>query len=322
MRIPNLIIPGAQKSATSTLARLLEAHNEIYLGEQKEPHFFSKDRKYTQGLSYYRDYYTKHQNQKIIIDASQCYMPLKFVPERIFKTLGENIRFIFVLRNPVDRAVSAFSHFRTRKRGEIARNLHDIVPDNLQNLTLDELISYEKAEVRECLKTGLTKSRNDTWSIHGFPFNYFYVSSYSIHITNYFNYYPKSQFLFLTFEEVTKFQKKVIAKVADFLNEVNLSGFNIDKDIYANPTLKYKWDAFELLSRTQSILNPVIPEAFQNRLGDFGRRWFKEKPNYQFPNETRDQLNRLFHEEICRVETLTSLNLESWKVGKISHGKS
>lgn len=43
MNLPNLVIPGAQKGATSTLVELLKTHPDIHIGELKEPHFFSKE---------------------------------------------------------------------------------------------------------------------------------------------------------------------------------------------------------------------------------------------------------------------------------------
>ena len=42
-RLPNLFIPGAGKSGTSSLHKYLNQHPDIYMSKNKEPHFFCHD---------------------------------------------------------------------------------------------------------------------------------------------------------------------------------------------------------------------------------------------------------------------------------------
>ena len=42
MRLPDLLVPGAGKSATSSLHDYLGSHPEIFMSQPKEPHFFVK----------------------------------------------------------------------------------------------------------------------------------------------------------------------------------------------------------------------------------------------------------------------------------------
>jgi hypothetical protein len=308
--LPNLIIPGAQKSATSSLARLLETHRGIYLGRQKEPHFFSKDRKYQKGLDLYRSYYPDHQGQPIILDASQSYMPLPFVPMRVDETLGRNIRLIFSLRNPLDRVISAFSHYKIRGRGEI-RNISDLTPKTLNQVTLESLLAYEKRAVHKGLKSGQIESRNDTFSKHNFPFNYFYASCYSVHIAQWLEIFPKTHFLFLTFEEVTQKQRSTVCKVAEFL-KIDPTDFDTNRRFHQNPSLEYKSEIFKILLPLQSLLSRTLTTYQMEKLSGLGRKWFKKKPHYEFSKETRHKLTRIFRPEIRRTEELTGLDLSAW----------
>ncbi|MFB0564544.1 MAG: sulfotransferase domain-containing protein [Candidatus Aminicenantaceae bacterium] len=314
MILPNLIIPGAQKSGTTTFREILRTHEAIYTGIEKEPHFFSQDRNYSQGVDLYRKNYAHYQGQKIVTDASTSYMPLSFVPERISETLDNDVQFIIVLRNPIDRVISAFMHQNTYKRGDTKRNLINIIPKQLEGLTLEELIQYEEASVRNGLSSGTIQSRDETWSKSGFPFNYFFVSCYSKHISNYFKYFPKHNFLFLTFEEVIHFNEETIQKVAAFLN-VASSGFNTSVNIHANPSLVYKSRIFGVLTPLSTPLKHLLAKSKVKQLRSLTGKWLKEKPKFQFSESTYRQLLEIFQPEIQRVEKLTGFDLSSWKVG-------
>lgn len=312
MNLPNLIIPGAQKSATSTLVELLKTHSDIHIGELKEPHFFSKERKHLRGLDLYRSYYRRYRGQRFVVDASQSYMPLNFVPERIAETLGRDIYFIIVLRHPVDRVVSAFTHFKIHKGGEIKRDLADILPAQLEDVTLEKLVEWEDQAVKQELNSGSIQSRNATWSQYGFPFNYFFVSCYSKHIADYFKYFPKNRFLFLTFEQVTRRQREVVQRVAAFLT-VDPFDFSVDTIIHANPSLVYRNRIAKALSPLAITLGHMLPEKVWSQVKLAGRKWLMTNPQYRFPNGTYQRLLGMFLPEIQRVERLTGLDLSTWK---------
>ena len=74
--------------------------------EIKEPRYFNYH--YEEGIEYYKDFYKNAGKQKYILDVSPIYMLFEEVPKRIFETLGKDVKFIFMLRNPVDRAHSAY----------------------------------------------------------------------------------------------------------------------------------------------------------------------------------------------------------------------
>ena len=49
---PNLFIPGAAKSGTSSLHNYLNKHPDIFMSESKEPHFFSHTTKYSSRIEH------------------------------------------------------------------------------------------------------------------------------------------------------------------------------------------------------------------------------------------------------------------------------
>ena len=55
-RLPDFIIIGAMKSATSTLHEQLAVQPGIFMSRPKEPNFFSNDEIVARGLDWYRGY--------------------------------------------------------------------------------------------------------------------------------------------------------------------------------------------------------------------------------------------------------------------------
>ena len=102
--LPNFICPGAQKSATTTLYEILKQHPDIYLPYKKELRFFSGDY-WDRGIDWYEQQYEDYDGEKIVGDISPNYMRKQKIAERIYTTLGPDIKLLFMLRNPADRGV-------------------------------------------------------------------------------------------------------------------------------------------------------------------------------------------------------------------------
>lgn len=107
MALPNFFIAGAQKSASSSLHEYLKQHPDVCMSEPKETNYFSYDREYEKGLEYYSSLFTDAKRCRVTGESSIGYMVFPGVIERIKKQIP-NPKFIFILRNPVDRV---YSHY-------------------------------------------------------------------------------------------------------------------------------------------------------------------------------------------------------------------
>ena len=308
---PNLFLPGFQKCATSTLVDILTTHKDIFSGNRKEPHFFSKDRKFSLGSKEYKKYYNKYDNEKYIIDGSQSYMTISFVPNRIKEYSGENIKSIIVLRSPVDRVESSFNYFKAIGYRE-RRKIKDLIPyDFFSNaFELKDLLQFEKETIPHLLKNKLLIPSNNTWTENNFPFSYFLDSSYSLHIENYLKFFDKKNILFLTFEDVIKSQNNLQSKLAQFLH-LSVDGFTAKKT-HTNKTLKYKYRVLNSTKFIKSFIRPVFPDIIKNRLKSIEEKYLMIKPDECFSNEVYAKLIKLYSEDLKKVETLTSLDLSGW----------
>jgi len=103
--MPNLFIPGSAKSGTSSLHEYLNQHPDISMSSEKEPHFFCVKRNKNEAFEYEKLF---ENGKKYRGESSTGYMVFHGVPERI-KKINANPKFIFLLRNPVDRILSHYN---------------------------------------------------------------------------------------------------------------------------------------------------------------------------------------------------------------------
>ena len=106
MNLPNVLCIGAAKSGTTTLYDLLSKHPDLYVPSFKEPHYFDLSSNYRNGIEWYnRLYFNGVKQEQVIMDFTPSYLYEKKSPELIFKSLGKEVRFLVLLRNPVDRLI-------------------------------------------------------------------------------------------------------------------------------------------------------------------------------------------------------------------------
>ena len=104
---PDLVIAGAARSGTSTLAAALREHPAIDPGATKEPNFFS--RQYERGADWYDGLYTPRVEGLHRMDASTSYTYPQFPDalDRLAKT-APKAHVVYVVREPIARAVSHY----------------------------------------------------------------------------------------------------------------------------------------------------------------------------------------------------------------------
>jgi hypothetical protein len=105
--LPNFLIIGAEKAATTWLARSLAEHPAIFVPPEKELFFFSS--RFERGLDWYAEHFRGWTGEPRVGEATPVYLSHPDAPRRIRETLGE-IELIVSLRHPVDRAYSAYWH--------------------------------------------------------------------------------------------------------------------------------------------------------------------------------------------------------------------
>lgn len=106
------MIIGAMKSATTTLQDQLVQQEGIFMCEPKEPNFFSDDIEYNKGIDWYRGLFESAPVGSLLGEASTHYTKLPTYPKTISHLSQHctDVRFIYVMRHPVDRLISHYIH--------------------------------------------------------------------------------------------------------------------------------------------------------------------------------------------------------------------
>ncbi len=127
-----VVIPGAMKSGTTTLFAYLAQHPQACVpsGGEKEVNFFSTDA-YTGGLEAYQSRFEPDENHVFYLDASPNYTKYPSGPDTpaLMAQLPLDFRFIYVMRNPVDRIESHLAHNAARGR---FGSSHFVSPERLR----------------------------------------------------------------------------------------------------------------------------------------------------------------------------------------------
>ena len=123
---PNFFIPGAAKSGTTTLHELLNLHPDISMSKIKEPVFWNNakfnDYKEEDWLKYKELF---NPNSKIKGESTTSYMYYDSFIDNINKNYKKPPKFIFILRNPIDRYISHF--WWMKGLGLEKNNIRDII---------------------------------------------------------------------------------------------------------------------------------------------------------------------------------------------------
>ncbi len=184
--LPSFIIAGTQKGGTSSLFAHLVQHPQILKPRVKELHYF--DKQYHRGPLWYRSNFPFESkltaSNAITGEASPYYMFHPLCAERIHSLLPD-VRLIFVLRNPIARAISQYFH---------------AVRWNQESLSIEEAFAAEEerlqGEERELASAADYDSpeyQHHSYQSRGF---------YAVQLERYFELFPREQLLVMPSDEL------------------------------------------------------------------------------------------------------------------------
>lgn len=128
-KLPNLIIIGVHKAASTSLFTYLSFHPEVFCPDKKEIHYFTPIRfgKATEDIKKYKKYFEGAKDQKYLLDASPSYF---YGVEAIMTRMAELLpshKAILILREPTDRFVSFYNSLKAKLRIDNAETFASFV---------------------------------------------------------------------------------------------------------------------------------------------------------------------------------------------------
>jgi len=111
-RLPDFIIIGAMKCATSTLHEQLARQGGLCMSDPKEPCFFSDDEAYGRGIASYASLFASARADGLCGESSTHYTKLPTYPRTVERMRSHlpHLKLIYVMRHPIDRLVSQYMH--------------------------------------------------------------------------------------------------------------------------------------------------------------------------------------------------------------------
>jgi len=156
-----------------------------------EPKFFLVDSLYERGLDYYAANWFDSLPDRILGEKSANYLESGIVAERIHHKLPQ-VKLIFLLRNPVDRAYS--NYLWSCRNG-------------LENETFERALELEDQRERTI---------SPEWKFAR-PHANFSRGLYADHLARFFRLFPREQILVLRMEDIIARPKDVVQRFQHFL---------------------------------------------------------------------------------------------------------
>lgn len=193
---PSFIIIGTQKGGTTSLYRYLENHPLVLSAIKKEVYFWNHH--YKRGLDWYLSHFPSlnDSHQFITGEATPSYLEDEQVAHRIAEKIP-NMKFIVLLRNPIERTVSQYYHW---------------VRLGLEQKSLEAAISFELELLGKGLKTAIHSNYWEQTS------KYMWRGMYIEFMQNWMRYFPAENFLILKSEDFYEKPQIIFEQVLDFLN--------------------------------------------------------------------------------------------------------
>jgi hypothetical protein len=294
---PNLLIPGAAKSGTTSLYYYLKQHPQVYMSEPKEPRFFEME--YGEGIEFYwNTYFSGWAGQPVIGEASPRNLYLPYIPQRIKAQLPE-AKFIVILRNPIDRA---FSHWwMTYSLGVEKLPFEEAIRANLEQLESGFTFGGQDGEKRwqEAIYWGQTRRMaRYRW--------YLDMGYYAQQLERYLALFPRSQIKILFFEDLCQSPQAVMAEVWDFIEvDPDFELVDVAPQMVATPRAGLPLLKLAQATRTQYL----IPQQVRSWLARLFARYGSKPP---LDPAVRAWLVEHYDKHNRELERITGRDLSHW----------
>jgi len=272
---PNFLIVGAQKAGTTSLYYYLKEHPEICMSRKKEVHFFSVEENFNKGNSWYEKQFKHCAEKKAVGEASPLYLYLPYVPQRIYD-YNPNMKLIFVLRNPVERAWSHYWHMRRMGR---------------ENRVFEQALQEEERRIQKNFSCGRRYSYKDR-------------GKYIEQINRFLKYFPREQMFFIISKELKNEPEKVLKDLYHFLG-IEEKQIKNNKKIQAMESRRSKIQLISKILYNSFLGNFTILRKMNDKLN--------AKPvGEKMKPETREYLIDFFRDSNNKLAKKFGLHIQHW----------
>ncbi len=298
MTLPNFLIIGAAKAGTTSLHSYLKEHPQIYMSPEKEPRYFAPElytiynngvrqggRRKTLSFAEYCQLFQAASNEIAIGEASTEYLYIPQALERIKKCIP-NVKLIAILRNPIERAFSAFCYQ---------------LRDGYETLTFEQALQAEDKRIQDGFRPG--------W-------HYKQVGFYYAQVKRYLENFQPEQIKIYLHEELEDNSIAVAQDVYKFLGVNDTFTPDLTKrNVSGIPKSRLLQDMFTKDNPLKSAIKPFLPIQLRKSIYRGVRKHnLGAKP--VLPSKIRQELIELYREDIEQLQTLIQKDLSPWLISQ------
>jgi hypothetical protein len=291
MKKPNLFILGAPKCGTTSISEWLGTHPQIFMCKRKEPHYYNKDHNYNSMLNY-NHYLSLFKNakdeHKIIAEASVWYLYSEVATKNILNDSNKDVRFIVLLRNPVQMAYS----------------LHEQQVFNLNEPEKDFKKAWDLQDKRRNNKrVGLT-TRDSKLLLYGD------ICKLGNQVERLLKLVERSKVKFILLDDIKKDTLNIYKEILDFL-EVD---YDEKIDFHVANTGKVRKSKIlalivKMLGYFKQRLKITKGFGILNKTNRTNKKDYKRK---SLDEEFKNELESFFENDIKKLGSLINRDLQMW----------
>lgn len=298
-RLPDFLIIGAAKSGTTSLYYYLEQHPEIFMSANKEPSFFAyegvnnpfhgpgDERRNAKLITNFADYVALFQNaapHQKCGEASVVYLYHPDAPRRIHE-YSPQAKLIVLLRDPVDRAMSAYQHLRRDGYEKIER--------------FDDALRAESDRI------------DRQWQ---YLWHYRQLGFYGVQVERYLNYFPREQILILKSSDLRIHRERLVSDIFSFVgvDATRPIDTSHDYNISGRSRSAFLQSLIKRPSGAKRLYQSALPVSWRRTIGKQIRTWnvAPEKPDAA--QETLRDLRMMYTEDILHLQEITGMDFSEW----------
>jgi hypothetical protein len=269
----DVMLIGAQKSGTTSLAQQLGSHPGLCLSAEKEPAYFNTCEDWRAGLDQYHALFAATDGQ-LCLEASTMYT---FLPEfggthERIHAYNPDVKLVYVMRDPVERILSNYAFRRVRR------------------LTADP---PEVALVSD--PTFVNRSR------------------YGMQLRPYFELFPAEQIHLMVFEEHLADPTGSLKELAGFLGIAPDGFASVEETSRHSSTGESRMSDRGRRLKQHPVAGRVVaavPAPVRRLAGRTFRSTLETKP--QVSAELRERLHRLVEDDVEQVERWLGRPVDAW----------
>jgi hypothetical protein len=297
-KLPNFLVVGTAKVGTTSLASYINAHPQIEI-PRKETFYFNR--------SEFSDICLPYPLQRPMSSVvqtigeyqavfSSCTAPIlgevgtgylyhyeHSIPS-IKKTLGADVKIIIILRNPIERAYSAYQHFRK---------------DVFEDKSFEESLEMEYYRIRQ------------KWD---FMWHYKAVGLYYQQVQAYKQSFPEVYVLF--YEDLKANPQKFISNIYSILGADDfVPDTSKVKNISGEPKFPWMQKLITHENALKSLVRPLARQVMSDENRSLLRKYLKSKnikSAESISPEAHNKLKVYYKNDIKLLSSLLQKNLDHW----------